>query len=478
MASVCSETQGRANHELTTPRPSIRFPAALENMEALRPFSVLIVMGLLLSSGCVKNKPAGDGKVVLKYWEKWTGFEAEAMREVIADFNASQDRIRVDFSSVSQIDRRLMLAIAGGVPPDVAGLWSHQVPIYAENNALTPLDSLAAERGVRRQNYIDVFWQLCSHRGHLFALPATPTSVALVWNKKMFRAAGLDPERPPRSIAELEEYNKKLAKYRPNGRLEQIGFLPEEPGWWDAMWGYCFGGSLWDRQGTVTIDSPENIAAYQWIESYPRRFGAANLLSFRDSFGNFASPQNPFLSGRLAMELEGVWIYNFIRTYAPAGFEWGVAPIPAYDPERLKDLAIVEADVLVIPTGAKHPREAFEFLSYVNSQKPMEKLCLGQLKFSPLRECSPGFLANHPNPHIADFLRLAKSPNARYAPRLPTWTAFSSDMKNAVGKIWTGKASAIDALAEVKRREQAVLNRQTQRWDRLSPRITAQWSKQ
>ena len=447
-------------------------------MHFFRPLSGLLVVWLLATSGCVKRESPDSGKVVIKDREKWTGFEADAMRAVIADFNASQDRIRVDFSSVSQIERRLMLAIAGGVPPDVAGLWSHQVPIYAENNALTPLDSLAAGRGVQRQNYIDVFWQLCSHRGRLFALPATPSRIGLVWNKKLFRAAGLDPERPPRSLAELEEYNQKLAKYRPNRRLERIGFLPEEPGWWDAMWGYCFGGSVWDGSRTITIDSPENLAAYRWIESYPKRFGAGNLLAFHDSFGNFASPQNPFLSGRLAMELEGTWIYNFIKTYGPDGFEWGVAPIPAGDPDRLKDLAIVEADVLVIPAGAKHPKEAFEFLAYVNSQKPMEKLCLRQLKFSPLRECSPAFLAHHPNPHIADFLRLAKSPNARYAPRFATWTAFSSDMKNAVGKIWTGKASAAAALAEVKRREQQVLNHQTQRWERLSPKIVAGWNRE
>ena len=440
---------------------------------------LLWVVSLLLPlSGCEKTTSARDGKVVVTYWEKWTGFEAAAMRAVIADFNASQDHIHVDFSSVSQIDRRLMLATAGGVPPDVAGLWSHALPIYAENNALTPLDSLAPESSVRRENYIDVFWQLCSYRGHLFALPATPTSIALVWNKKLFREAGLDPERPPRSIAELEQYNEKLAKYRPDGRLERIGFLPEEPGWWNAMWGYCFGASLWDKDRTVTIDSPENIAAYQWIESYPKRFGAANLLAFRDGFGNFASPQNPFLSGRLAMELQGAWIYNFIKSYAPAGFEWGVASIPTADPERLKDVSIVEADVLVIPAGAKHPKEAFEFLAYVNSQKPMEKLCLGQLKFSPLREYSPDFLAKHPNPYIADFLRLAKSPNAKYVPRIPTWTSFSSDMRNAVGKIWAGKASAVDALAEVKLRQQQLLDHRMQRWDRLSPKITAEWSKQ
>ena len=335
--------------------------------------------------------------MIVRYWEKWTGFEADAMKKVIADFNASQNRIYVDFSSVSQIDRKFMLATAGGVPPDIAGIWSVSLPVYAENNALTPLDKLAADAGVERKSYIDVFWQLCCHRDHLWALPSTPASIGLVWNKKLFRQAGLDPEKPPRSIAELEADNKKLAHYRPDGRLQSIGFLPEEPGWWNAMWGYWFGAKLWNGKSKITLDSPENLDAYRWVQSYPERFGADNLLAFRDGFGNFASPQNPFLTGRVAMELQGVWIYNFIKTYAPPDFEWGVAPFPSVDPERLPDVSLVETDLLVIPAGAKHPREAFEFMRYVNEQGPMEKLCLGQIKFSPLVDCSPDFLAHHPH---------------------------------------------------------------------------------
>src|SRR5271155_1176702 len=122
------------------------------------------------------------------------------------------------------------------------------------------------------------------------------------------------------------------------------------------------------------------------------------------------------------MVLQGPWIYNFIKNYAPPDFEWGVAPFPSVDPVRLKEVTIVESDVLVIPHGAKHPKEAFEFMKYVNSQLPMEKLCLGQQKFSPLRTCSPDFFKNHPNPHIAEFAELAQSPNAQFAPTISTWS--------------------------------------------------------
>jgi multiple sugar transport system substrate-binding protein len=143
---------------------------------------------------CSRDDDSRQGKVVIQYWQKWSGFEAEAMRGVVDDFNASQTRIFVDYTSVSQMDRRLTLATAGGVPPDVAGVAGLSLPAYADNNALIPLDRLAARHGVKREQYIDVFWRICSYRGHLWALPTTPASMALIWNKKMFRAAGLDPD--------------------------------------------------------------------------------------------------------------------------------------------------------------------------------------------------------------------------------------------------------------------------------------------
>ncbi len=431
---------------------------------------------LVMLSACSDTDHNGDGRVVIKYWEKWNGPEAEAMRALVNDFNSSQDKIFVDFSTVSSMDRRLMLAIAGGVPPDVAGVWGKSLPVYAENNALMPLDKLAADAGIKREQYIDVFWSICFYRDHLWALPTTPDCLALVWNKKLFREAGLDPDKPPTSLAELEVYNDKLIKRRPDGRLASCGFLPSEPGWWNETWGLWFGADLWDHDKTITANSPENIRAFDWIASYPQRFGAEDLLAFREGFGNFASPQNPFFTGRVAMVLQGPWISNFIKHLAPTDFEWGVAPFPSADPARWQQVTLAETDALVIPVGAKHPNEGFTFIKYVNSQKPMEKLCLAQCKFTPLRACSPDFFRNHPNPYIATFLEIAKSPNAHITPQLTSWTLYSNDMQQAFNNVWSGKASPKEALDEVQAHEQKAYDQHERRWDRLSKILTEQWN--
>jgi len=243
------------------------------------------------------------------------------------------------------------------------------------------------------------------------------------------------------------------------------------------MWGYWFGGELWDGESALTANSPQNLAASEWMQSYPRRFGVDNILSFRDAFGNFASPQNAFFTERVAMVLQGVWMYNFIQNYAPPGFEWGVAPFPSIDPETLAAVTIVECDALVIPSGAPHPKEAFEFIRYVNSQGPMEKLCLGQRKFSPLRETSPAFIANHPNPYIEQFIELARSPDAKFVPRLTIWTEYQNNLNNAVGRVWTSKATPQEALDEVQQRMQKVFARKEARWDRVAAERLKEWSR-
>ncbi|MGB8356659.1 MAG: hypothetical protein WCD79_22365, partial [Chthoniobacteraceae bacterium] len=95
-----------------------------------------------------------------------------------------------------------------------------------------------------------------------------------------------------------------------------------------------------------------------------------------------------------------------------------------------------------------------------------------------LLECSPDFLRNHPNPNIKAYIDLAKSPNAKIGMRMATSVEYTSDMTNAVGKIWSGKESAVDALNEVEVRQQSAFDRQQVSWNRLSDKLMAEWSKQ
>jgi ABC-type glycerol-3-phosphate transport system substrate-binding protein len=455
-----------------------------------------IVCTVLAFTGC-GTPPPTNGRVEISYWEKWTGFEDDAMQAVVDDFNNSQSRIFINKLSVSSIEGKLMLATAGGDPPDLAGIRTGDIPDFSEKGALTPLNKLVEQDGIKREDYIPVFWDLCCHHGFIWALPSTPTSLALHWNKKLFREAGLDPDRPPRSLDELEKMSERLTiveikrdgktvrvhypdltdaeKKAKNFTLVQIGHDPQQPGWWVSMWGYWFGARLWDGDRRITANSPENIQTFAWLREQSEKYGVDNRRGFGSSFGNFASPQNPFLTGQMAMTLQGVWMYNFIDKYAPQ-LEWGAAPFPAKDPAKFPLVTIVEGDVLAIPKGSRHAKEAFEFIRYVNTQSPMEKLCLGQRKFSPFLKVSPEFYEKHPNPYIKTFVDLAKSPQAQYVPRLSCFGEYNDEMLVAVDRVNSLQATPQQALDEVQQRMQWKFDRILRRWDAVKEQRLKDWS--
>jgi ABC-type sugar transport system permease subunit/ABC-type glycerol-3-phosphate transport system substrate-binding protein len=440
---------------------------------------LLLVAGAVTTANADPSDRSSDTRVRVVYWEKWTGFEKDAMQSVVDEFNRSQDRIFVDLLSVSLIHQKTLLATAGGNPPDLAGLMNDVVIEFADKNALLALDDFAKGTNVVAERYVPAFWDMCTHRGHLWAVPTTPVVLALHWNKDLFEKAGLDPDRPPRTITELDAYSRKLTRRNAaTGQIEGMGFLPSEPGHWPEAWGYFFDGALWDGATRFTLDSPENVRAYEWVQGYAKEYGVDALLTFRSSFGRFGSPQNAFMSGKVAMELQGVWISNFIDMYNP-GMHWGAAPFPSIE-EGGDPVAIANSDMLVIPRGAKHPREAFEFVKYLAEQGPIEKLALLHGKTSPLVDVSAAFFARHKNPYIRMFQKLSESKNLVRFPYMAVWNQLTSEYHTAFDRIWLLQTTPKEALADAEKRVQGAWDRDRERqklagesgpsgWLRLAP---------
>lgn len=405
------------------------------------------------------DRRRSDGRIVLDYWEKWTGHEGDAMLRVVEDFNRSQSRIHVRYFSMSGIDQKAMIAIAGGNPPDIIGMGNFSIPAYAECNALEPLDDLAEEFGIRRERYARAVWPMLVHRGKLWGIVNTCGSLALYYNKAHFREAGLDPERPPRTIDELDEFASRLD--RSQGRdLARAGFLHMEPDWWTWHWGYYHGGSLYDEAADRALaDSPANVRAYEWVQSYPRRLGVDRLLRFQSGFGFYGTPENPFLAGKVSMTNQGPWLANMVKQYRP-DMDYGVAPFPVeasiLDPHA--PIGLLDSDVLVIPRGARHPRESMEFIAYTQRPEVVEFLSSVHCKNSPLVAVSEEFTRNHPNRYVGVHAAIADSPRAFVFPRTRCWERYVAEFNAAMQRMWTLREEAVPALAGVQRAAQGELD--------------------
>jgi ABC-type glycerol-3-phosphate transport system substrate-binding protein len=405
-----------------------------------------------------KERPGG--RLVLDYWEKWTGHEGRAMQRVVDDFNRSQDRIFVRYLATSGIDQKAMVAIAGGDPPDIVGLWNFNVPGYAESNALIPLDDLAPRFGVRRENYAGGIRPLMSHRGRLWAVVNTAGTVALYYNRSLFREAGLDPDRAPRTIEELDTCDKALTRAGRGGQLERAGFLHTEPGWWSWIWGYSFGGRLYDQDSERSlVDSPQNVGAYEWVQSCTKRLGVEPLKRFMSTFGNYDSPLNPFLAGKVAMAVQGPWLANVVNAFKP-DLDYGVTPFPVaadlYDPAA--PVGLIDTDVLMIPRGAPHPEASMEFIAHTQRQDVVEFLATAHCKISPLATASEEFLSHHPNRGIRVHTAIASSPRSFLCPTTRTWLQFKEEFDAAAENIWTLHSPAATELSRLQARTQALLD--------------------
>lgn len=417
-----------------------------------------------------KDSAAARGRIVLDYWEKWTRHEGDAMVKVVEAFNASQERIHVRYFVTSDIGQKSMVAIAGGDPPDVIGLYSFNVPPYAESRALIPLNELAPKFGVTLDRYAPGVRQVMQHQtpaGSWWATVNTAGSVALYYNRALFREVGLDPDRPPLTIAEFDAAHRKLVKVNGSGEksvLERVGFLHREPGWWSWLWAYHFGGRIYDPAADrALVDSPENIRAMEWMQNYARDLGVDRVKKFAEGFGSYFTPENAFLTGKVAMIIQGPWIANLVQAFKP-DLDYGVAPFPitsdtAHPTSDLPPTGLIDTDVLVIPRGARHPEASMEFIAWTQRQDMTELLATAHCKPSPLAKASDEFLARHPNKGIRVHYDIFNSPRAFIAPPTRVWQQFKDEFDTAVQSMWRLDVPAKQALTRLQPQVQTLIDR-------------------
>ncbi|HMN39877.1 MAG TPA: ABC transporter substrate-binding protein [Phycisphaerales bacterium] len=404
------------------------------------------------------------GRIVLEYWEKWTRHEGDAMERIVDAFNASQDRIVVRYNVVSDIGQKSLVSIAGGNPPDVIGLYAFNVVPYAETGAILPLDELAARAGMSLDQYTPGVRRVMRHQGKWWATVNTAGSIALYWNRAAFRGAKIDPDRPPRTIAELDEMHRRLVRTDASGALDRVGFLHREPGWWSWLWAYHFGGRIYDEAlGRATVDSSEDIRAMEWMQNLSRGLGVDRTARFAESFGNYFTPENPFLTGKVAMIVQGPWIANLINAFKP-DLDYGVAPFPTETAGPIDSpVGLIDTDVLVIPRGARHPGAAMEFIAFTQRQDMTEQLATAHCKPSPLAKVSEAFLANHPNRGIRVHYDILRSDRSFVAPRTRVWQQFKDEFDTQVQRMWRLEVAAPVALARLQTRVQSFIDRAAER---------------
>lgn len=389
----------------------------------------------------------------------------------IHKFEQSHPGITVNFVEVAQDPNggwtKYITAMAAGRGPDVVLTTSYNAPIpeWAANGLIQPLDPWFKQLHVAPSKWLPWVWKMQSFHGHVWGFVQEYDTTVFVWNKDAFKKAGLDPNKPPRTIAELDRDAKKLTKFDKKGNLIQAGFIPwlgqggsfsgdegGDPRFWPTM----FGGSLYDpAHRKYTINTSANVRALQWMSSYAKLLhGVTQVNGFTNKFtGN----NDPIYTGKVAMEVVGDWVPLFtFKPYAPKSFHYGVALPPTAPGVPYGTNIVIGSDTFAMPTGTKHPKEAAELMLYMMGSAPVLAWCIGEANVPPTREAA--FSARYVKgvPYMATAVQTArralKDPSVLNPyPSSSIYDYVNSQYVTAMQQVEFGRSSAKAALANVQK---------------------------
>lgn len=200
--------------------------------------------------------------------------------------------------------------------------------------------------------------------GAEYTLPFITDVSVMVWNKNLYKEAGLDPEQGPKSIDQFVEQAKKVAALNKDGVAGS--YLAGQSGGalvfdlFPSVW--ADGESVMNKDGseaTLDNDSMKGV-----LDAYKELANTTNGLGAGSKEETGATWTAPFANGKI-----GVMPYPNTSTTAlfdaekDGGFEVGVAPIPGT--KEGKTSTFLGGDAMGISKDSKHIAQAWNFLYWL-----------------------------------------------------------------------------------------------------------------
>ncbi len=332
----------------------------------------------LIGSACGGEAVRHPAPVKLTIWDvpPPVGADDVGLSRAIEAFDRAHPEIEVEIGTAGEAEsssrgggstQRLLTAIAGGVAPDVVFQDRFTIGGLAARGAFMPLDSLlSATPAIRADDFYPAALAECVSGGQLYGLPFDIDARALFYNKTLFRRAGLDPDRPPRTWAELQAYARRLTTRDADGRITTLGFSPTYGNTFYYLYSFLNGGRFLSADGRhATFQTPENLAALRFMTATFDSLGGRQTAvdPFERGFGT--DLVDPFATGRVAMKIDGNWALDRIARRDP-DMDVGFAPPPT--PDGRPGTTWSGGFAFVIPTGAAHPREAWQLMTFLATQ--------------------------------------------------------------------------------------------------------------
>ena len=258
------------------------------------------------------------------------GTIAKFIDDFAADFTKENPSIKVTPIYAGAYQDTIVKALTAhksGTPPVTSVLLSTDMFTLIDEDAIVPIDNFVKTADDRAWlgSFYKAFMQNSQSGGKTWGVPFQRSTIVQYYNKDLFKAAGLDPNKPPSTWAELADVAKKLTVKDASGKVTQYGVQIPSSGfpYW-LFQGLAIQNDVVmanDSGNAVKFDDPKVIEALQyWIDLTKQGSHPAGIVEW-------GTTPKDFFEKKVAM----MWTTtgNLTNVRANAKFDFGVAMLPA-----------------------------------------------------------------------------------------------------------------------------------------------------
>lgn len=287
----------------------------------------------LASAGALVAATSPASAVDLRfYFPVAIGGEAAAQIESLTEtYMAENPDVAIEAiytGSYADTTTRAITAARGGDAPQLAILSAVDVYMMLDEGIIEAWDDHLTDAEIESWigGFYDAFRANTLVDGKTYGIPFQRSTPVMYWNKEAFEAAGLDPETPPATWADLVDMGQALTVRDDSGEVAQWGVrIPSSgfPYWLFQGLTTANGVELMSGDGKhVYFDAPESVEALEYLValSQEHEVMAPGVIDWG------ATPR-AFMDGESAIAWTTTGNLGTIRNNAP--FEFGVAMLPA-----------------------------------------------------------------------------------------------------------------------------------------------------
>jgi sn-glycerol 3-phosphate transport system substrate-binding protein len=408
-----------------------------------------------------------EAEVEIQWWHAMTAVNAQKVNSIAERFNAAQSEYKVVPVYKGTYPETMNAAIAAfraNTAPAIVQVFEvGTATMMAAKGAIKPVYELMAETGepFDPNAYLAaVTGYYSTADGKMLSLPFNSSTAITYWNKDVFKKAGLDPEKPPRTWPEWFEMAKKLHAVSPNCGSTVAWITWTQLEQFSAWHNVPLGTKANGMAGTDT----QLVFNTPLLEKHIATLAELQKDKTWDYGGRLNEAEGRFVSGDCPLIQTSSGFFGNVN--ANAKFAWGMTQLPYYpDVQGAPQNSIIGGASLWV-MGGKKPEEYkgvakfFTFLSQTPLQMELHKdtgyLPITKAAYAELKES--GFYKENPQREIPVLQMTGKPPteNSRGL-RFGNLVQIRDVIAEELEAAFAGKQSAKEALDKGAERGNAIL---------------------